>query len=162
MKGWFVFSAAQRLRSTSCCTGRFGLGTVFEKGAQKQRQSQAPVSRALYVLPKLWGSMKYQNKIEHENCSGMEDIRVEIDNMDRDIIAILGKRFEYVKAASKFKTSETSVRAPERFKAMLEQRRVWASSEGLSPDAIEKMYRDLVNHFINEEMSKWQSESTNV
>jgi len=106
--------------------------------------------------------MKYQNNIEPENCSGMDDIRIEIDNMDRDIIAILGKRFEYVKAAAKYKTSETSVRAPDRFKAMLEQRRVWASSEGLSPDAIEKMYRDLVNHFIKEEMSKWQLESENV
>jgi len=42
---------------------------------------------------------------------------------------------------------------------MLEQRRLWASSEGLSPDAIEKMYRDLVNHFIKEEMSEWKSES---
>ncbi|UGA53566.1 isochorismate lyase [Vibrio sp. VB16] len=106
--------------------------------------------------------MNYKNKIEPKNCSGMEDIRVEIDSMDRDIIAILGKRFEYVKAAAKFKTSETSVRAPERFKSMLEQRRIWASSEGLSPDAIEKMYRDLVNHFIKEEMSEWASESTNV
>jgi isochorismate pyruvate lyase len=106
--------------------------------------------------------MKYQNNIEPENCSGMDDIRIEIDNMDRDIIAILGKRFDYVKAAAKYKTSETSVRAPDRFKAMLEQRRVWASSEGLSPDAIEKMYRDLVNHFIKEEMSKWQLESENV
>ncbi|UGA56725.1 isochorismate lyase [Vibrio sp. VB16] len=106
--------------------------------------------------------MNYKNKIEPKNCSGMEDIRVEIDSMDRDIIAILGKRFEYVKAAAKFKTSETSVRAPERFKSMLEQRRIWASSEGLSPDAIEKMYRDLVNHFIKEEMSEWASEQTNV
>lgn len=104
--------------------------------------------------------MKYQNTIEPENCSGMDDIRIEIDNMDRDIIAILGKRFDYVKAAAKFKTSATSVRAPERFNAMLAQRRVWASAEGLSPDAIEKMYRDLVNHFINEEMSKWQLESS--
>lgn len=106
--------------------------------------------------------MKYQNNIEPENCSGMEEIRIEIDNIDRDIIAILGKRFEYVKAASKFKTSETSVRAPDRFKAMLEQRRTWAKLEGLSPDAIEKMYRDLVNHFIKEEMSKWQAESINA
>ena len=48
--------------------------------------------------------MKYQNNIEPESCSGMEDIRIEI----------------------------------------------------------EKMYRDLVNHFINEEMSKWQLESANV
>jgi isochorismate pyruvate lyase len=102
--------------------------------------------------------MKYPNKIEPENCSDMEDIRVEIDSMDRDVIAILGKRFEYVKAAAKFKTSETSVHAPERFKSMLEQRRVWASAEGLNPDVIEKMYRDLVNHFIQEEMIKWQAE----
>jgi isochorismate pyruvate lyase len=106
--------------------------------------------------------MKYQNNVEPENCTGMEDIRVEIDKMDRDIIAILGKRFEYVKSAAKFKTSETSVRAPERFKSMLEQRRAWASSEGLSPDAIEKMYRDLVNHFIKEEMTRWESETANV
>jgi len=106
--------------------------------------------------------MKYPNIIEPKNCSGMEDIRIEIDNMDKDIIAILGKRFEYVKAAAKFKTSETSVRAPERFKSMLEQRRVWATAEGLSPDAIEKMYRDLVNHFIKEEMSKWQEETSNA
>ena len=106
--------------------------------------------------------MKYQNNIEPENCTGMEDIRVEIDKMDRDIIAILGKRFEYVKSAAKFKSSEASVGAPERFKSMLEQRRIWASSEGLSPDAIEKMYRDLVNYFIKEEMSKWESETENV
>jgi isochorismate pyruvate lyase len=102
--------------------------------------------------------MKYQNKIEPNDCAGMEDIRFEIDSMDRDIIAILGKRFDYVKAAAKFKTSESSVRAPERFKSMLEQRRLWASEQGLSPDAIEKMYRDLVNHFINEEMSTWKTE----
>jgi len=103
--------------------------------------------------------MKYENNVEPEDCTGMEDIRVEIDRMDKGIIAILGKRFQYVKSAAKFKTSETSVRAPERFKSMLEQRRLWASSEGLSPDAIEKMYRDLVNHFIKEEMSEWKSES---
>ena len=126
-------------------------------------KGRAPIISALYVLSKVRNTiMKYQNNIEPENCTGMEDIRVEIDNMDRDIIAILGKRFEYVKSAAKFKTSETSVRAPERFKSMLEQRRVWASSEGLSPDAIEKMYRDLVNHFIKEEMARWEAESVSV
>ena len=101
--------------------------------------------------------MKYSNQIEPEDCTSMDEIRVEIDKMDKDIIAILGKRFKYVEAAAKFKTSKTSVSAPERLKLMLETRRDWAVKEGLSPDAIEKMYSDLINHFIQQEMIKWQS-----
>ncbi len=103
--------------------------------------------------------MEYHNEIEPHACSNMDDIRGEIDCMDRDIITLLGKRFEYVRAASKFKTSATSVRAPERFKVMLEQRRTWASLQGLHPDVIEKMYRDLVAYFINEELNQWKAET---
>ncbi|HEY9630043.1 MAG TPA: isochorismate lyase [Coleofasciculaceae cyanobacterium] len=91
-----------------------------------------------------------------DECEQMSEIRAEIDRLDRQVIALLGQRFSYVKAAAKFKTSETSVRAPERFQAMLQQRRAWAEEEGLNSDAIEKMYRDLVTHFIDEEMKHWQ------
>ena len=89
-------------------------------------------------------------------CESIADIRAAIDQLDRQVVALLGQRFAYVKAASQFKTSETTVRAPERFQAMLEQRRIWAEEEGLNADAIEKMYRDLVNHFIDEEMKHWK------
>jgi isochorismate pyruvate lyase len=89
-------------------------------------------------------------------CENISEIRTEIDAIDKEIVGLLGQRFEYVKAASKFKTSETSVKAPERFKAMLEQRRVWASEEGLNADAIEKLFKDLVTHFIEEEMKHWK------
>jgi isochorismate pyruvate lyase len=89
----------------------------------------------------------------------MEDIRREIDTLDRAVIKLLGKRFRYVLAASKFKTSAAAVRAQERFNAMLATRREWAQAEGLSPDAIEKMYSDLVNHFIAEEMKHWSAQT---
>ena len=82
-----------------------------------------------------------------DQCENMVDIRAEIDRLDRQVVALLGQRFAYVKAASKFKTSETTIRAPERLQAMLQQRRVWAEEEGLDADAIEKMYQDLVNHW---------------
>lgn len=91
-----------------------------------------------------------------DECESILDIRASIDQLDHEIIALLGQRFAYVKAASKFKTSQTSVKAPKRFEAMLKQRRIWASEQGLNGDVIEKMYRDLVNHFINEEMQHWQ------
>lgn len=95
-----------------------------------------------------------------EQCESMTDIRTEIDRLDRQVLALLGQRFAYVKAASKFKTNETTVRAPERLQAMLQQRRVWAEEEGLNADAIEKMYQDLVNHFIDEEMKHWKQSRT--
>lgn len=98
------------------------------------------------------------NQKEPDDCQDMQDIRAEIDCLDHAIIALLGKRFQYVQAAAKFKTGESSVRAPERFKAMLQQRRLWAEENGLNPDAIEKLYSDLVNHFIEEEMKRWHAE----
>lgn len=92
-----------------------------------------------------------------EECENMTEIRMEIDEIDHQVIRLIGQRFEYVKAASKFKTSEMGVKAPERFKAMLLQRREWATEEGLNPEAIEKMYTDLVNHFIEEELKFWKN-----
>ncbi len=87
------------------------------------------------------------------------DIRAEIDAIDHQVVALIGKRAGYVAAASKFKTSESSVQAPERQRAMLQQRREWAEQEGLNPDVIEQMYRDLVAYFVSEEMDKWRREN---
>jgi isochorismate pyruvate lyase len=93
-----------------------------------------------------------------EDCLNIEEIRTEIDKLDREIIALIGKRFTYVKAAAKFKTSTTDVKASERFESMLEQRIIWAEAENLNPDVIEKIYRDLVSYFINEELDNWNND----
>ena len=95
----------------------------------------------------------------YDECENLGEIRAEIDNIDKQIIEQLGIRFGYVKAAAKFKNCESSVRAPERFASMLEQRREWAGEVGLSPDAVEKLYRDLVNHFIEEELKEWKEKN---
>jgi isochorismate pyruvate lyase len=90
------------------------------------------------------------------DCQNMAEIRQAIDTIDQDVIRLWARRFEYVKAAAAFKTDPTAVRAPERFAAMLAQRRQWAADNGLNPDVIEGLYRDLVNYFIDEEMKHWK------
>jgi len=86
-----------------------------------------------------------------DECTGIAEIRAEIDRIDRVVITALGERFEYVKAAAKFKSNSSEVAAPSRVSAMLEQRRVWAVEAGLDPDMVEKLYRDLVSYFVSQE-----------
>ena len=89
-------------------------------------------------------------------CENLQDIRQEIDAIDQAIIRLLGQRSEYVQAAAKFKTSAQSVSAEDRVNAMMRQRRIWAKEAGISPDIVEKIYTELVQYFIQEEMKKWQ------
>src|SRR3712207_3477169 len=95
-----------------------------------------------------------------DECINMDEIRAEIDRLDRQVIALLGQRFTYVKAAARFKASEADVRAPDRVAALLRQRRAWAEHAGLSPDVIEQMYHNLVTYFMEEELQHWKAAAT--
>lgn len=97
------------------------------------------------------------SKKRAEECASLQEVRGEIDRIDEQIIALVGQRAAFVKAAARFKDSEHAVQAPERFAAMLQVRRQWAQREGLSPDVIESIYRELVNYFIAEEREHWRA-----
>jgi len=88
-------------------------------------------------------------------CQSLDEIRAEIDRIDQQIVGLLGRRAEYVHAAARFKTSEAAVAAPDRQKTMFETRRAWAQEAGLSPDFIERLYRDIVAYFIQREKEEW-------
>ena len=93
-----------------------------------------------------------------EHCSSLQEVRAEIDRIDRQIVTLIGERAHYVKAAARFKDSEHAVAAPDRFASMLQTRRRWAQESGLSPDIVETIYRDLVNYFIAEEREHWRNQ----
>ncbi|UNU23612.1 isochorismate lyase [Microcoleus vaginatus] len=93
-----------------------------------------------------------------DECANINEVREEIDVIDREVIEALSKRFQYVIAAARFKTSEASVRSFDRFHDMLQQRRKWAQESGLNPDVVENIYRDLVNYYIEEELKHYKSD----
>ena len=97
-----------------------------------------------------------------EACEKLQEIRQEIDAIDQDVVRLLGWRFEYVKAAARFKTTAQSVNADERVNSMLQQRRVWAEQAGIAPEIIEKLYRELIQYFIQEEMRAWQKQQVSA
>lgn len=106
--------------------------------------------------------IKTSNESKASLCTDMAGIRTEIDRIDREVISLLGERYSFVKAASKFKKSPDQVKAEDRFNTMLKVRRDWAEDQGLSADVIEKVYRDLVTWFISEEMKHWAEQQTDL
>lgn len=92
------------------------------------------------------------------DCINLAEVRSCIDELDREIISLIGKRYTYVKKAADFKTDEQAVKAPERFKSMLEKRKDWAAEENLNPEVIANLFKDLVNYFIEEELTTWKQQ----
>jgi isochorismate pyruvate lyase len=92
-----------------------------------------------------------------EDCQTLGDVRTEIDRIDREIVALLGRRAGYVHAAARFKATEEAVAAPERQAAVFRTRREWAVEEDLDPDFVERLYRELIAYFIEREREHWKT-----
>ena len=99
------------------------------------------------------GDMKQSNE-----CRNIEDIRKEIDSIDLQIVKFIGKRSDYIRAASKYKKDWNAVKAADLVKSMLEKSRIWAKENDIEPDVVEKLFLNLVGYFISEEMKQWKKE----
>lgn len=91
-----------------------------------------------------------------QQCTSLEEIRVGIDTIDREIVAALGRRLEYVKAAAVFKPTEESIAAPDRVGAMIPERCAWAEEEGLDPDFVGPLYAQIIHWFIAQQVHHWR------
>lgn len=89
----------------------------------------------------------------------IEEIRNEIDSIDHEIILLLSQRKTIVDKAAIFKTNQSSVKAPERVKAMLEQRKRWAIENNLSPEFIDNLYKNIVDYFIARELDEFKKQN---
>jgi isochorismate pyruvate lyase len=87
-----------------------------------------------------------------QECSTINEVRDCIDIIDKQIIELIGHRFQYVKEIVRFKSSPEEVEARKRYHEVLEARRSWAVSQGLDPNVIENIYKTLIQYFINEQM----------
>lgn len=91
-----------------------------------------------------------------QECTNLEDIRVGIDAIDREIITALGLRLDYVKAAAAFKPTEESIAAPDRVGAMIPERRTMAEEVGLDPDFVGPLFAQIIHWFIAQQIHYWR------
>lgn len=94
--------------------------------------------------------LAFTPKVIQEDTS-LDDIRREIDRIDRQLVSMIADRYVFVKAVTQFKKTEDDGQAPERYNAVLEAKRLLAVEHGLEPDMVEGMWRVMMDWFIAEE-----------
>lgn len=89
-----------------------------------------------------------------KNCTNLNEVRVEIDLLDEQIIALLAQREGYVLQAAKFKRDEDAVKAPDRVEQVIQKVRHKAQMHGANPEIVEVVYRNMIQAFITQELSE--------
>ena len=85
-------------------------------------------------------------------CNSKDEVRMQIDVIDKEIIKLFALRFEYVSEIVKFKNDVESVVAQERKDQVIKERGEWAEKHGLDKNTFEQIYRFLVDHNIGKEL----------
>ena len=84
-------------------------------------------------------------------CKTMEDVRREIDRLDRDLVKLLAERQGYIEQAGRIKGKRETVRDPARIEDVVTKVLEEATREGLSPAIAEPVWRLLIEKSIEHE-----------
>jgi isochorismate pyruvate lyase len=80
-------------------------------------------------------------------CASLDEVRSNIDRIDREIVGLIAERGEYVEQAARFKASPSAVFDKTRFDQILARVRSLAEEAGTSPEVVESVYRSMVMGF---------------
>ena len=86
----------------------------------------------------------------------LEEIRAEIDLLDRRLVTLLAERERLVRRAGRLKADTGAVRAPGRVEQVVASARAMAAEAGASPDVAERTYRAMIAAFIDLELTTFR------
>ncbi|AMU95747.1 chorismate mutase [Sphingopyxis terrae subsp. terrae NBRC 15098] len=90
-----------------------------------------------------------------DQCETMADVRAGVDQVDRELVALLVRRFGYMDAAARIKTERSAVRDEPRKAQVLDNVAREAGSAGLDPQRIRAVWNELVEQSIAYEAVRW-------
>ena len=88
------------------------------------------------------------------DCNSIEEVRSNIDRIDRQIVALLAERGGFVKQAVRFKNTTDDVKAPQRVEQVIAKVTALSQELGANSSVTEQVYRAMISGFINAELAE--------
>ncbi|WP_299670020.1 chorismate mutase [uncultured Ruegeria sp.] len=87
-----------------------------------------------------------------QDCNSMQELRVQIDKLDRQLIEMLVTRVSYIDRASELKPGEgLPARIPDRVEEVVQKVRAGSHEAGMDPELAERLWRILIEWSIARE-----------
>jgi isochorismate pyruvate lyase len=93
------------------------------------------------------------NILAGPDCTNMAEVRAGVDQLDRELVAMLRRRFDYMDAAARIKPARDAVRDEGRKAQVIAQARDAAAAAGLPADAVAALWDQLVEASIAYELA---------
>src|SRR6516165_5567295 len=93
--------------------------------------------------------------IAPETCQSMAQVRAAIDALDAELIALLARRFAYMRAAARIKAKRDAVRDEARKAEVIANAAALAQAYDLPPALIAVLWDQLVEGCIAYEFGEW-------
>ncbi|MGR6330488.1 chorismate mutase [Sphingomonas sp. XXL09] len=87
------------------------------------------------------------------DCTTMTEVRAGVDALDRELVALLARRFAYMDAAARIKPARGHVRDEARKAQVIANARVEAVRLGVPEDAVGDLWETLVEASIAYELA---------
>lgn len=90
-----------------------------------------------------------------DDCQTMTDVRAGVDQVDRELVALLVRRFGYMDAAARIKSDRGAVRDEARKAQVIDNVAREAEAVGLEPARLRAVWNELVEQSIAYEAVRW-------
>lgn len=87
------------------------------------------------------------------DCTTMAEVRAGVDQLDRELVALLARRFAYMDAAARIKPSRDRVRDEDRKRQVIDQACAEATRLGVPEAVVAEMWERLVEGSIAYELA---------
>jgi isochorismate pyruvate lyase len=126
-----------------------GEGGKVKRQAARSTAAKKPLKAARMTSAKL-----PEAKLP-EQCETMTEVRIGVDQVDRELVALLVRRFGYMDAAARIKTDRGTVRDEARKTEVLGNVAREAEAVGLEPERLRAVWDELVEQSIAYEAVQW-------
>jgi len=92
-----------------------------------------------------------------KQCDTLDEARIEIDKVDKEIVKLIASRNDYIKQIAHFKTSIDEVKAEDRISDVISKVRQQAISLDLSPNLINDLYVRMIDGMVESEIAEYRN-----